>query len=169
MPSCYSLTYNSNDLHPLTHFYLPPLSRLDVKSGQWNTWRGNHQLAALNIPYSYSGAQRLTDLQLDVTCSEQLLIYMLRLVPAFQLLSLGLASPNALSIAFFQAFIVREPNVDNSSNMVRPPSQTTAPSCPSLRPLWLRYIQAEVAEGAKQEGTHRSHGFQRNVSHSNSG
>jgi len=138
MPSCNSLTYNSNDLHPLTHFYLPPLSRLHVKSGQWNTWRGNRQLAIL-YPIVTAGAQSLTDLHLDVTCREQLLIYMLRLVPALKYLSLGLASPNALSITFFQAFIVREPNVDNASDMVRPPSRTIAPCCPSLRLLQLRY------------------------------
>jgi len=138
MPSCHSLTYHSNDLHPLTHFYLHPLSELDVKSGQWNTWRGNRQLAAL-YPKFTAGAQSLTVLRLGVTCREQLLIYMLRLVPALEHLSLGLASPNALSMAFFQAFIVREPTVDNASDMVRPLSQTIAPSCPSLRSLELRY------------------------------
>jgi len=138
MPSCKWFTYNSNDLHPLTHFFLPPLSQLDVKSGQWNTWRGNRQLAALS-PIFTAGAQRLTFLRLDVTCREQLLIYMLRLVPALRDLSLGLASPNALSIAFFQAFIVREPSVDNASDMVRPLSQAIAPSCPSLDTLRLRY------------------------------
>ena len=138
MPSCISLTYNSNDLHPLTHFYLPPLSELDVKSGQWNTRRGNRQLAGL-YPIVTAGAQSLTVLQLDVNCGEQLLIYMLRLVPALEHLSLRLASPNALSVAFFQAFIIRELNVDNASGMVRPLSQTIAPSCPSLRALRLRY------------------------------
>jgi len=138
MPLCRFLTYNSNDLRPLTHFYLPPLSRLDVKSGQWDTWRGNRQLAAL-YPIFTAGAQSLTTLRLDVTCREELLVYMLRLVPALKALLLGLASPNALSIAFFQAFIVRERNVDNASDMVRPPSQITAPSCPSLGSLRLRY------------------------------
>jgi len=138
MRSCSYFTYHSNNLHPLTHFYLPPLSELDVKSGQWNTWRGNRQLAALN-PIFTAGAQSLTGLQLDVTCGGQLLIYMLRLVPALKHLSLGIASPNALSIAFFQAFIVREPNADNASDMVRPLSQAIAPSWPSLRSLQLRY------------------------------
>jgi len=138
MPSCDLLTYHSNDLHPLTHFYLPSLSKLDVKSGQWNTWRGNRQLAAL-YPVFTAGAQSLTVLHLDVTCREQLLIYMLRLVPALKDLSLGLASPNALSMTFFQAFIVRGPNVDNASDMVSLMSQSMAPSCPSLRSLELRY------------------------------
>jgi len=138
MPSCNSLTYNSNDLHPLTHLHLPPLSELNVKSGQWNTWRGNRQLPAL-YPIVTAGAQSLTVLRLDVTCREQLLIYMLRLVPALKRLSLGLASPNALSMAFFQAFIVREPDGENASDMVRPPSQAIAPSCPSLGELQLQY------------------------------
>jgi len=67
MPSCYFLTYNSNDLHPLAHFYLPPLSELEVKSGEWNTWRGNRQLAIL-YPIVTAGAQSLTALHLDVNC-----------------------------------------------------------------------------------------------------
>jgi len=138
MPSCDFLRFISNNLHPLTHFYLPPLSQLYVKSGQWNTWRGNRQLAIL-YPIVIAGAQSLTDLHLDVTCREQLLIYMLRLVPALRHLSLRLSSPNALSVAFFQAFIVREPNVDNASDVVIPLSETIAPSCPSLWSLQLRY------------------------------
>jgi len=138
MPLCRVLTYNSNDLHPLTHVYLPSLWNLVVKSGQWNTWRGNRELAALN-PIVTAGAQSLTVLRLHVTCREQLLIYMLRLVPALQALSLRLASPNALSITFFRAFIAREPNVDNASDMVMPLSQTILPSWPLLRSLKLRY------------------------------
>jgi len=138
IPSCNFLTYNSNDLHPLTYFYQPQLSQLDVKSGQWNTRRGNRQLAAL-YPIVTAGAQSLTVLRLDVNCREQLLIYMLRLVPALEQLSLGLASPNALSMTFFQTFIVREPNVDNASDMVRPLRRAIAASCPSLRGLHLRY------------------------------
>jgi len=172
MPSCHSLTYNSNDLHPLTHFYLPPLSDLDVKSGQWNTWRGNRQLAAL-CPIVTVAAQSLTDLRLDVNCREQLLIYMLGLVPALKYLSLGLASPNTLSIAFFQAFIVRELNVDNASDMARPLGQTIAPSCPSLRSLQLRYrrwARAQIRRHSSQSlVTLWHHGIQRHLSHSNSG
>ena len=83
MPSCNLLTYNFNDLHPLTHFYLPPLSELDVKSGQWNTWRGNRQLAVL-YPIVTAEPQSLTVLRLDFICRERLLIYMLRLVPALE-------------------------------------------------------------------------------------
>jgi len=140
MLSCKLLIYNSNDLHPLTHLYLPPLSRLDVECGQWNTWRGDRQLVIL-CPIVSAGTQSLTVLHLDVNCREQLLIYMLRLVPALKRLSLGLASPKALSIAFFQEFIAREPNVDNASDMVRPLSLTIAPSLSSLRLQYRRWLR----------------------------
>jgi len=138
MPACFKFTYHSNNLHPLTQFHLPSLSTLDVKSGQWNVWRGNPQRAAL-CPLVAAGANDLVSLTLGVECSEQLLVYMLSLVPALQFLRLRLARPNGLSITFFQAFIVREPNDDSDSDMVGSPSQAIAPTCPSLRSLELQY------------------------------
>jgi hypothetical protein len=138
MPSCSYCLYHSNDLHPLAQFHLPSLKRWDVKSRQWNIWRGNPQLAAL-CPLFAAGAKSLTDLHLDIECSERLLGYMLSLVPRLKQLSLGLARPNALSKTFFQAFIVREPNADGASDMVGPPTQANAPLCPSLHTLQLHY------------------------------
>ena len=108
-PSCFNFIYHSNNLHPLTQFHLPSLKYLVVKCGQWNVWRGNPQLAAL-CPVFAAGAKNLIPLHLDVECSEQLLVYMLTLVPALKKLQLVLACPNALSTTFFQAFIVREHN-----------------------------------------------------------
>jgi len=138
MPTCSHFIYHSNDLRPLAQFHLPSLEILDVKSGQWNAWRGNPQLAAL-CPVVITGAMSLTELRLNVECSEQLLAYMLGLVPALEQLWLGLARPNALSTTFFQAFIVREPNSDGASDIIGPPSQSIAPLCPSLALIHLHY------------------------------
>jgi len=109
-----------------------------MKSGQWNVWRGNPQLAAL-CPMSAAGVRSLTHLTVDVECSEQLLVYMLNLVPALKVLQLGLARPNALSMTFFQVFIVREPTADGASDKVGPLSQSNGPICPSLFSLYLHY------------------------------
>ena len=138
MPSCSDFLYHSNDLHPLAQFHLPSLEELNVKSGQWNIWRGNPQLAAI-CPVVAARAKSLTTLHLDVECSEQLLVYMLSLVPALRLLLLGLAHPDVLSTTFFQAFIVREPNADHAYGMVGPPSQVITPLCPSMSSLGLHY------------------------------
>ena len=138
MPSCFDFTYHSNNLQPLTRFHLPSLRTLDVKSGQWNVWRGNPQLAAL-CPLVAAGAKSLTSLTLDVECSEQLLVYMLSLIPGLQNLLLRLARPNGLCTTFFQAFIVREPNDDGTSDTVGSPSQAFTPLCPSLHSLRLHY------------------------------
>jgi len=138
MPSCFYFRYHSNDLHPLTQFHLPSLRVLDVKCGQWNVWRGNPQLAAL-CPVVAARAKSLTELRLDVECSEQLLLYMLSLIPALTVLWLGLAHPNALSTTFFQAFIIRELDADGASDMVGPPGQAAAPLCPLLESLDLQY------------------------------
>jgi len=138
MPSCFYFRYHSNDLHPLAQFHLPSLRVLDVKCGQWNVWRGNPHLAAL-CPVVAARAKSLTELRLDVECSEQLLLHMLSLIPALTVLWLGLARPNALSTTFFQAFIVGEPNADGASDMVGPPGQATAPLCPLLQSFDLQY------------------------------
>jgi len=138
MPSCSRFLYHSNDLHPLAQVHLPQLERLDIKSGQWNVWRGNPQLVAI-CPVVAAGAKSLTVLHLDIECSEQLLLYMLSLIPALECLKLGVARPDALSKSFFQAFIIREPDADGASGMVGLPSQAVAPLCPSLRSLDLHY------------------------------
>ena len=138
MPICSFLLYNSNDLQLLTQFHLPSLVKLDVKSVQWDVWRGNPQLAAL-YPMFSAGAQSLTSLYLEIACSTQLLVFMLRLVPSLKKLSLGLASPNALGKRFFRAFIVRKPNADCTSDMVGAPRRTVTPLCPSLESLHLDY------------------------------
>ena len=138
MPSCYHFRYHSNDLHPLAQFHLPSLEYLDVKSSQWNVWRGNPQLAAL-CPVFAARAKNLSCLYLDIECSGQLLAYMLSLVPALKTLWLGLARPDALSTTFFQALIAREPNADRASGVVGPPGQAIAPLCPSMWLLTLHY------------------------------
>jgi len=138
MPSCSHLMYDSNDLGTLGCFHLPPLAGFEVRSGQWSAWRGNPQLAAL-YPLLAASSESLTTLQLHVQCSERLLVEMLRCLPALEKLWLGLASPNALSEAFFHAMILREPNVDGTSILVGLQSQTIAPLCISLRSLHLHY------------------------------
>jgi len=135
LPSCAFLRYQSNDLQPLRQFHLPSLVELEVRSVEWNVWRGNSQLAALYPKFAVG----LTSLYLTVTCSTQLLVFMLRLVPALKTLWLGLASPNALSNRFFRAFIVKKPNPGCTSDTVGAPSQTVAPLCPSLEWLVLEY------------------------------
>ena len=138
MPSCSFLLYDSNDLHPLTGFHLPSLGTLDVKNAQWNVGRGNLQLPSL-YPIVSARPQTLIVLHLEIKCSGRLLVCLLELVPALQELWLELAHPGALGKTFFQAFIARELDVDGVSGMVRPPSQTIAPLCPSLKLLHLHY------------------------------
>ena len=131
MPSCSSLKYDSNSLHALEHFHHPPLARLEVKSGQWNAWRGNVQLSVLHRIFA---AQSMTCLHLDIKCSEKLLVCMLELVPALEELWMGLYSPHALSSAFFLTFAARGRNASEG-----PSSQTTAPLCRLLKMLHLHY------------------------------
>jgi len=131
MPACTSLKYDSNDLGPLRYFHHLPLDELSVTSGQWNVSRGNYQLVAV-CPIVVTSAQSLTTLCIYVRCSEQLLAYMLSLVPALDKLTLGLASPHALSEAFFQAFIDTRSD-DNS------PYEMVAPLCAKLGKLTLHY------------------------------
>ena len=138
MPLCQLFYYNSNDLSPLRHFHVPKIHNLDVRCGQWSVWRGNLQLIFLHSLVTAS-SWNLTTLHLDVQCSEQLLVCVLRLVPALYKLQLRLASPNALSKAFFQAFILREPDQDGGPGTVGVPKWAIDPLCQSLQFLHLQY------------------------------
>jgi hypothetical protein len=134
MPSCSYLKYDSNNLGTLRHFNLPPLARLEVKCGQWSSRRGNLQLMAL-YP-TFSNGQSMSDLHLQVQCSEKMLVHILRLVPALKNLWLGLSFPHALRKAFFQAFIARRPD---TSGVIGLPSQPIRPLCGQLNRLHLHY------------------------------
>jgi len=142
MPSCSILKYHSNNLRTLEHFHHPPLARLEVKCGQWRTWRGNLQLATL---YPIFAAQSLTCLHLEIKCSERLLSYMLGLAPSLEELWMGLSNPHALSSAFFLAFAAGGCNTS-----VGPSSRAIAPLCRQLRKLHLRYKR--WSRGAERNG-----------------
>jgi hypothetical protein len=135
MSSCSILTYDFNDLGPLIQFHLPPLVRLDLKSGQCTNSRGNLQLANVQ-PIVAASAQSLTCLHLQVRCSEQFLVNILGLVPVLEELWLGLTSPRALSTAFFLAFVARGPN---ASAMIGTSNWMVAPLCGGLKRLHLHY------------------------------
>lgn len=135
LPSCSDFTYDSNNLGPISHFSLPPLTSLGVTSGQWSRWRGNLQLANVQ-PIVLANAQSLTCLYLQVQCSEQLLANMLGLVPVLEVLWLGLASPYAISKAFFKAFVSMDPT---SGTRLRRSTQAAAPLCGGLQRLHLHY------------------------------
>ena len=134
MPSCTSLKYDSNNLGTIRHFQLPPLAKLEVICGQWNSRRGNLQFMALHP--IFSTAQSLTDLHLQVQCSENVLVYMLELAPALEKLWLGLSFPHALSKAFFQGFVSRRPN---AIEMIGLSTQPIRPLCGQLKRLHLHY------------------------------
>ena len=142
MPSCSILKYDSNNLRTLGHFHHPPLARLEIKCGQWRTWRGTLQLVAMHRIFA---AQSLTCLCLEIKCSERLLAYMLRLVPALEELWMGLSSPHALSSAFFLAFAAGGRNASAG-----PPGQTVLPLCKKLRKLHLHYKR--WSRGAERNG-----------------
>ena len=135
MPACTSLAYESNDLGPLGYFYNLPLTALTVKSGQWNVRRGNLQLIPI-CHIALPHAQSLIRLDLQVRCSEQLLGYMLSLLPALKILNLRLASPRALNEAFFKKFVATKSNTDSPCGMGALPS---LPLCLKLVELDVKY------------------------------
>ena len=131
VPSCSALKYSSNNLGALEHFHFLRLDELEVQCSESRKWSGDLQLAALRFIFI---AQSLTRLRLEIRCSEQLLDYMLRLVPSLEELWMGLWAPHALSIAFFLAFAAGGRNA-----LAGPPGQTIAPLCRQLKVLRLHY------------------------------
>ena len=135
MPSCSSLKYDSNTLGPLGHFSLPSLAKLDVKCGQWSTSRGTLQVAASHP--MFLTAHNMTCLYLQVECNDQMIAYMLRLVPALEKLWLGLARPCALSEAFFQEFVIGKPGSSAITNGLS--NQIITSICRKLKRFYLHY------------------------------
>ena len=135
MPACTTLTYKSNDLYPIRHFHHPPLVQLMVATGQWNIRRGNPQFVAM-CPMMVASAQSLTRLDLQVQCSEQLLLLALGLVPALTTLILRLSRPHALSATFFRAFVATTSNADSPCE---PAALPRPPLCARLYVLVVGY------------------------------
>ena len=131
MPSCLILKYDSKNLVALEHFHFFRLGELEVQCNESRKWSGNLQLAALRFIFA---AQSLTCLQLKIRCSEQLLAYMLQLVPTLEELRMRLSNPHALSSAFFLAFAAGGHNAIAGS-----PGQMIAPLCRQLKVLDLHY------------------------------
>jgi len=146
MLACIELVYDSNDLGPLGHFHLPRLRHLEVTSGQWNVQRGNPQFVAI-CPTVFASAQSLHWLELEVQCSEQLLVLALRQLPALEWLHLGLASPHALSETFFRGFVATRSNVGRPCEMAALPR---LPRCAKLTALEVHYRR--WLRGAERKG-----------------
>jgi len=144
--ACTDLVYDSNDLDPLGHFHLPLLDNLQVTSGQWNVRRGNPQFVAM-CPMVFASAQSLGWLELEVQCSEQLLVLALRQLPALDVLWLRLASPHALSKTFFQGFVDTGSNAGSPCEMAALPR---LPLCVKLERLVLQYRR--WLRGAERKG-----------------
>jgi hypothetical protein len=135
MHACTSLTYDSNDLDPLKHFHHSPLAQIKVVNGQWNVRRGNPQFVVM-CPTVFASAESLSTLDLEVQCNERLLVLALRHLPALNKLVLRLASPHALSAAFFQKFVATNSNADRPCE---PDALPRLPLCVKLTGLHLHY------------------------------
>jgi len=117
-----------------------------VTSGQWNVRRGNPQFVAI-CPTVFASAQSLSRLDLEVQCSEQLLVLALRQLPALEHLYLRLASPHALSETFFQVFAATGSNAGSPCEMAALPR---LPLCAKLAALHVHYRR--WLRGAERKG-----------------
>jgi hypothetical protein len=146
MPHCSSLTYDSNHLDPLRHFHHLPLAKLKVTSGQWNVRRGNPQFVTM-CPIVFASTQSLSTLELQVQCSEQLLVLALRLLPALNVLVLRVASPHALSATFFQAFVATRSNTDSPHEMTALPRPPLCANLTALEVHYKRWLRGREKKG----------------------
>jgi len=146
MLTCEYLSYVSNDLGPLRHFHHPPLTGLTVRSGQWNVRRGNPQFVAI-CPTVFASAQSLYVLDLEVQCSEQLLVLALRQLPALDYLCLRLASPHALSETFFQGFVATRSNAGSPCDMAALPRLPVCMKLTELIVLYRRWLRGAERKG----------------------
>jgi hypothetical protein len=85
----------------LSHFHLPRLDALVVRTEAYNKRRGSRQLASVWGAPPNASSLRPRVLHLDVHCHSQDLVNALRLHPHLEELVLGLVRPSALGKKFF--------------------------------------------------------------------
>jgi hypothetical protein len=132
LPACTSFTYNGRKPYLLSYANLPQLTSLLVGNSVWNPRRGSEELMAPLVGPMWSFAYQWTGLKtlhFDSLCRSGSIITILTSLPALQELILTTTRPSGLGRKLFTALMAS--TADGTS--------WTAPLCPDLRTLGLRY------------------------------
>jgi len=98
-------------------------------------------------PIVFASAQSLSSLDLEVQCSERLLVLALRLLPTLAYLGLRLASPHALSETFFQGFVATRLNAGSPCEMAALPRLPLCAELTVLEVYYRRWLRGHEKKG----------------------
>ena len=145
LPVCTKLHVENWNISPAGQFFAPTLDQLRVKSNAWSPYKGNEQVLEF-VRAGFGVGLQPKSLSLSVTCTEQVLLSVLRLLPELVELKLDLPRPSALGKHFFTRLLARpgnqlvnESRFDWRELFRENGTEWRCTVCPSLRDLELTY------------------------------
>ena len=142
LPACTTLHFENWSTSPIGQFFAPVLNHLRVKSNAWSLYTGNEQVVQL-VRAGFGVALQPKSLSLSVTCTEKVLLAVLRLLPNLVELKLDIPRPSALGEHFFTgilAFQLADKSKFDWRELFRENgTEWRCTLCPSLGVLELKY------------------------------
>ena len=106
LPACTTLHFENWDNSPIGQFFSPVLDHLTINSNAWSPYTGNEQVVQL-VRAGFGIGIQPKSLSLSVTCTEKVLLAVLRLLPELVELRLDLPRPSALGKHFFTGLLAK--------------------------------------------------------------
>lgn len=136
LPVCRELYFEGLDLAAIRNFSISSTCTLALRSPQWSSSRGNHQLFRLWGAVPNQGVLRPKSLNLHLICGGEQLSRALYSIPELKTLVLHLDRPITLGTRFFMAFLPPSLQVEFSHKCTRR-GKKPLQACPSLETLGL--------------------------------
>ena len=145
LPACTKLHVENWNISPIGQLFAPALDYLRVKSNAWSPYTGNSQVDQF-VRAGFGVGLQPKALSLSVTCTDQVLLSVLQLLPELVELKLDLPRPSTLGKHFFIGLLAKPGNqLANKSKFDwrelfrESGTEWRCTVCPSLRVLELTY------------------------------
>ena len=145
LPACTAFHFENWNISPIGQFSAPALDHLRAKSNAWSPYTGNGQVVQF-VRAGFGIGLQPKSLSFSVTCTEKMLLTVLKLLPELVELKLDLLRPSAIGKHFFTELLAK-PGSHLSGKLkfdwrelfreIRTGWECTI--CPSLRILELKY------------------------------
>ena len=106
LPACTMLHFENWNISPIRQFFAPALDHMRVNSNAWSPYKGNGQVVQL-VRAGFGTVLQPKSLSLSVTCTDKVLLAVLRLLPELVELKLDLPRPSALGKCFFTELLAK--------------------------------------------------------------
>ena len=145
LPACTKLHVENWNISPIGRLFAPVLDHLRVKSNAWRPYICNGQVVQL-VRAGFGVGLQPKSLSVSVTCTEQVLLSVLLLLPELVELKLDLPRPSALGKHFFIGLLAKPRNqlagkskFDWRELFRENGTEWRCTVCPSMKVLELKY------------------------------